>query len=177
MLRTIILPTNTLMQSLNFSIGSTAFNLNLLSYQVLPGFQLSESFTSGDGVSKLGNRMIRAASLPNEQGKSFLFPTGISAPRTHITVRDRQKLFAKHNLADPDLLWSLVNQDDQQILSYLYDTYGVSFMDAPRRHVFDGIQTVYVVSIMRNADASWKLVLRSQTSVCFFDQPTLQLED
>ena len=86
-----------------------------------------------DGITAFKEVVAQAALLPKEEGYKLLFATGFTDGQTVITGDDRIKALAGKNLADPDLGWSLFNEEGQKTLRHLNDRYGVVWMEFLRR--------------------------------------------
>ena len=108
-----------------------------------------------DGITAFKNTILKAAALPKDQGYELLFATGIAGGATDIKGEDRIKVLAKSNLADPDLLWSLYKEEGQKTLEYLYDTYGVIWMESLRRVLCNQFGSLFSLFLYRENDGSW----------------------
>ncbi len=110
---------------------------------------------NNDGITAFKDVIVKAASLPKKKGYKLLFADGLAKGETVITGEDRIKVLACRALADPDLGWSLFKEKGQKTLRYLYDTYGVKWMEFLRRELCDLDGRRNSLSLFRRDDGSW----------------------
>lgn len=113
----------------------------------------------GDGVMSFGETLAKAIALltdKKDEALKLLFPTGLSENQTIITGEDRLKALTERFLADPDLGWSMYKEEGQKTLKFLHDTFGVTWMEFPRRTLRDQDGLRYSLCLCRRADGSWR---------------------
>ncbi|MEI6553853.1 MAG: hypothetical protein WCO09_04745 [bacterium] len=119
----------------------------------------SETNGIGDGVTGLGETIVKAHELyqsgKKEEAMNLLFLTGLKEDQTAVTGEDRIKALKDRILADPVLFWSLVKQEGQTILRWLYDTFKVAWMEALRRPLRDPNRNRFALYLCRDVGGSW----------------------
>lgn len=108
-----------------------------------------------DEITVFQKAIEKASTLPKDDGRNLLFPTGIETGNKVITGDDRIKVLSAVNLSDPVFLWSLYKEDGQKTLHYLHDTYGVTWMESLRRILLNPAGNRCALFLNRVSDGSW----------------------
>lgn len=107
-----------------------------------------------DGITAFKRVIAKAATLPREEGYKLLFATGLVGT-TWISLEDRIRILSARAMADPNLLWSLYKEKGQKTLRYLYNTYGVTWMESLRRCVCFQGGNEHTLHLFRKKGGRW----------------------
>jgi hypothetical protein len=142
----------------NFSLPVLRFNPGVCI--MLTGFSFCDEINGleeNDGVSMFGEIITKASSLPTEDGCKLLFATGFDQDENAITGNRRVKNLSTRSFADPDLVWSLHQEDGQKTLHHLNRIYGVTHIEALRRVVLNRHGNQFSVSVKKSDAGHWKM--------------------
>jgi hypothetical protein len=153
------------MKTLKFSIVTRKdFTLSLI--HLIPaivfddGSKFEQAINGvGDGVTGFVENLVEAHKLHQsghkQEAVNLLFLTGLGENQTLITGEERIQALKDCPLADPDLLFSLVKQEGQVILRWLYDTFGVTWMEALRRTFLGREGLRFTLCLYRRDGGHW----------------------
>lgn len=128
-----------------------------------------------DEITVFQKAIEKASTLPKDEGRNLLFPTGIATGNKVITGEDRIKVLSAVNLSDPVFLWSLYKEDGQKTLHYFHDTYGVTWMESLRRILLSPDGGRCALCLFRDSDGSWYYYYRWLGNGRNVDNPALSL--
>ncbi|MES2408946.1 MAG: hypothetical protein V4509_01425 [Patescibacteria group bacterium] len=142
---------------INFCLNILRFDLAAFGKKVSFDESMVHGAPNNDGISTFLDIVKKASLLSKQNGKKLLFV------HAYGKEKERLKAMSDRNLADPDLGWSLVKEKGQKTLAYLYNTYGVKYIQVLRRVVcLEGVDhTRYYMLLCRNPDGRWVCVMDS----------------
>lgn len=107
-----------------------------------------------DGISAFQSTIEKASLVSKDEARNMLFASGLSDGNTVVKGEDKIKALSNVNHADPDLIYSLYIEEGQQTLRYLYETYGITWMESLRRIIFASFRRCSLY-LFRKDDGSW----------------------